>query len=466
MLVQRTVRLALIVLAALLAAPVATAAAASRMPIGFYDDPSFRWSGADQVDNLAAAQEAGSSIIHTTADWAEIAPTRPAHPLDPDDPAYRLSDLDGLVRNAARYGQQVMINISGAPKWSNGGLSRNHAPRDLGQLTQFAQMLASRYSGKNPGYGAVARWSVWNEPNLGLFLLPQFSGKRIVSPALYARIYKAAYAGIKAGNPLAQVAIGETSNRGRDKPLGSVSDSVAPGTFARLLAQQSGLRFDAWATHPYPTEPALPPTQIVKWPNVTMTQLTKFGQSLQSWYHRRVPIWITEYGDQTRPEFAHGVTHAQQAAYAKKVLQLAAANPYVEMFCWFILRDSPKTWKSGLMTSGGARKPAFATFAATARLLDGQSMVVKAGQSPLVKLYVPFLTFQNQSGAVLGITYRVFSGTKLIAVGQPSSPLSPDESVLFEAKFTPAKGQKYTLTADVNDASGNHELRTVAIVTS
>src|SRR5207253_4744488 len=276
MLVQRTVRFALIVLAALLAAPVATAAAASRMPIGFYDDPSFRWSGADQVENLAAAQEAGSSIIHTTADWAEIAPTRPAHPLDPDDPAYRLSDLDGLVRNAARYGQQVMINISGAPKWSNGGLSRNHAPRDLGQLTQFAQMLASRYSGKNPGYGAVARWSVWNEPNLGLFLLPQFSGKRIVSPGIYARIYKAAYAGIKAGNPLAQVAIGETSNRGRDKPLGGVSDSVAPGTFARLLSQVKGLKFDGWAHHPYPTSPNLPPMQKVRYPNVTLSTMAKF----------------------------------------------------------------------------------------------------------------------------------------------------------------------------------------------
>ena len=41
------------------------------------------------------------------------------------------------------------------------------------------------------------------EPNLGLFLTPQFRGKTIVSPSIYAKIYKAAYAGIKAGNPLA-----------------------------------------------------------------------------------------------------------------------------------------------------------------------------------------------------------------------------------------------------------------------
>ena len=197
-----------------------------------------------------------------------------------------------------------------------------------------------------------------------------------------------------------------------------------------------------------------------------MTQLTKFGESLQSWYHRRVPIWITEYGQQTKPQVGYGVTYAKQAAFAKQALRMAASNPYVEMFCWFIIRDSPKTWKSGLMTSAGARKPAFAAFASTARLLDGQTIRVTPGRSPLVKLYVPYLTFQNQSGAVLGITYRVYNGNALVAVGQPASPLSPDESVTFEARFTPAKGKSYRLTADVNDASGNHVVRTLALVTS
>jgi hypothetical protein len=465
MLVPRTVRLALIVLTALLAIPAASVSAAPRMPIGFYDDPSFRWLG-DTAANLEAARQAGSSIIHTTADWSQIAPTRPAFPLDPDSPEYHLSDLDSLVRNAARYGQQVMINISQAPKWANGGRGPNYPPTNLNDISQFAQMLSSRYSGKNPGYGSVNRWSVWNEPNLGLFLLPQYSGNKIVSPGIYARIYKAAYAGIKRGNPLAQVAIGETSNRGRDKPLSPAHDSVAPGTFARMLAAIPGLKFDAYATHPYPTEPFLGPTQQVRWPNVTMTQLTKFGTSLQSWFHRRVPIWITEYGQQTKPQIGHGVTYAKQAAFARQALRMAAANPYVEMFCWFIIRDSPKTWKSGLMTAAGARKPAFATFSSTARLLDGQTIRTPGGRSPLVKLYVPYLTFQNQSGAILGITYRVYSGNSLIAIGQPAAPLSPDESVTFEARFTPVKGKTYRLTADVNDASGNHEIRTVVVVST
>ena len=76
-------------------------------------------------------------------------------------------------------------------------------PKKLGDLTTFARMLATRYNGRS-GHGSVSLWSVWNEPNLQLFLTPQFAGKKIVGPANYAKLYKAAYAGIKAGNSLAQ----------------------------------------------------------------------------------------------------------------------------------------------------------------------------------------------------------------------------------------------------------------------
>ena len=40
----KPVRLALILLVALLALPAAAVRAATHMPIGFYDDASFRWS--------------------------------------------------------------------------------------------------------------------------------------------------------------------------------------------------------------------------------------------------------------------------------------------------------------------------------------------------------------------------------------------------------------------------------------
>src|SRR4051794_33187437 len=192
------------------------------MPIGFFDDSSFRFS-ANRDANLQAAAVAGASVIHTTASWPQIAPTRPQNALDGGDPAYRLSDLDDLVVKAAFFGLRVMIDINGTPKWANGGKAPNVMPKKLGDLTAFSRMLATRYNGRN-GHGSVSLFSVWNEPNIELFLTPQFSadGKTIVGPANYAKLYKAAYAGIKAGSPSAKVAIGETSARGRDKKLKGV----------------------------------------------------------------------------------------------------------------------------------------------------------------------------------------------------------------------------------------------------
>ena len=280
-------RLALVALIALLALPAAAVKAAPRMPIGFFDDPSFRWSP-NRDQNLQLAQITGASIIHTTATWASIAPTKPANAANGDDPAYRLTDLDDLVFNASLYGMRVMIDITGTPKWANGGKAPNVMPKKLSDLTTFARMLATRYNGRT-GHGSVSLWSVWNEPNLQLFLTPQFSGKKIVGPANYAKLFKAAYAGIKQGNPWAKVAIGETSARGRDKPLKGVSDSVAPGTFARLLSQVKGLKFDAWALHPYPVAQNLPPLAKVRYPNVTLSTLPRFETDLKKWFKRTVP---------------------------------------------------------------------------------------------------------------------------------------------------------------------------------
>jgi Cellulase (glycosyl hydrolase family 5) len=461
--VQRMILFAAI--ATLVVASATAASAAPRMPIGFYDDNSFRWVP-DINKNLLAAQNAGSSVIHVTADWSQIAPTRPAVPENGDDPVYRIGDLDALVGSAPRYGLQVMINISGAPKWANGGQASNHPPTSLSTLTTFAHMLARRYNGYSK-HGWVGRWSVWNEPNLELFLTPQFSGTKIVSPAAYAKIYLAARAGIKSGNPQALVAVGETSNRGRDKPVPGVSGSVAPATFARLLAQAApNLPFDAYAQHPYPTDPFLGPAQKVAWPNVTMTRITQFGESLEKWFHRRVPIWITEYGEQTTPEYpSGGVSYSKQAADAKLALQMSAANPYVEMFIWFILRDSSsQTWFSGLEKKSGAKKPSYSAFAGQAKQIVGQTVYVSPGKPVSVALAIPFLADHDAPGATVGITYKVYDGKKLVVVGQPRGTISSDQTVTFAVKLSPEKGKSYSMTTLVNDKHGQTEQHVVALV--
>jgi hypothetical protein len=454
--------LLLVVFAALVALPASTAAAANRMPIGFFDDVSFRYSP-NRDANLQSAAATGASVIHTNVSWPAIAPKKPANPVNGDDPAYALGNLDDLVFQSGLFGMRVMINITGTPKWANGNTTPNHMPKKLSDLTAFSRMLATRYDGRH-GHGSVGLYSVWNEPNLQLFLTPQYVGKKIVGPANYGKLYKAAYSGIKAGNPLAQVAIGETSARGRDKPLKTASASVAPGTFARLLSQVKGLKFQAWAHHPYPTSPNLPPLQKVRYPNVTLSTMPQFEKDLKKWFHRTVPVWITEYGHETKPGEPHGVSTSTQAKYAKQALTIARTDPNIQMFIWFTFRDSSgNPWQSGLEGPSGAHKPSYSAFSSVARLTDGQSMTAKAGKPPRLTIYLPYLGYYSPPGTQVGISYSVFDGTKLIARGTPTAPLGLDESASFVPAFTPAKGHEYNVVGVANEPNGHTETRTTYV---
>src|SRR5213080_239073 len=103
-----------------LAAAVPAASLASpRMPVGFQDDPSFRWRE-DRRMNLDNATQTGATIIRTTAYWSRVAPTRPANATDPFDPAYHFEDIDELVYQASRHGMTVLLTIWGTPGWANG----------------------------------------------------------------------------------------------------------------------------------------------------------------------------------------------------------------------------------------------------------------------------------------------------------------------------------------------------------
>jgi hypothetical protein len=463
MLVQRVVRVALMSILVLLTVAVAPVSATPRLTVGFFDDPSFRWAAKPNV-NFKLAQSAHASVVHVLADWSQIAAEKPKFPLDGDDPAYQLTDLDALVRTASRYNLQVIVTISGTPKWANGGKSPNHMPKKLSDLTSFAHMLAARYNGAS-GHGSATLFSVWNEPNLGLFLTPQFSGKKNVGPANYAKLYKAAYAGIKAGDRLAQVAAGETSARGRDKPIKGVSDSVAPATFARLLAAQKGVKLDAWAHHPYPTTPSMKPLQKVRYPNVSLATLPQFEKDLRKWFHRVVPVWITEYGHETKPGEPRGVSSATQASYAKQALAIARKDPNVQMFIWFTFRDSAgNPWQSGLEVPSGAPKPSYSAFSSLSRLINGLAYTVKAGRQPTVKVYFPTLFYYQGTGGTAGMYWTVRDGATTAAAGTPVIPFNADQSLSIALSgFTPVKGHTYTLRVTANESGGHSEFESVTL---
>ena len=459
--------LVVVTLATLAAIPAATAA--DRMWMGFHDDPVFRWNDG-RMDELDKAVFEHATIIRTLITWANVAPTKPASAADPFDPAYKLDDVDELVRNAQQRGLEVLITIWGTPKWANGDKAPSYLPTNVNDFRQFAQAIAARYSGRYPGYPFVRFYGVWNESNLGQFLAPQYSPSgAIIGPAAYAKLAAAAYTGIKAGNPKSLVAIGETSSHGRDKLLPGNSDTVSPGTFAQLVAKANPrLKFDAWAHHPYPYPVFMRPAQKMKWGNVSLTSLPRFETSVDSWFHRKnIPIWITEYGHETKPGEPIGVTEAQQAAYIPQAVALARKDPRVQMFIWFVFRDSAgSTWQSGLYHQTGTPKPALARWRQVSPGLDARnpSLTVKGGtKSPLVTLVVREICSTNAPGTSVGMTYRVFLGAKFVKVGQTSVALGKDCTVTARPAFTFAKSKTYTVVFNMNTYNGVIIQRTATI---
>jgi hypothetical protein len=460
--VRRTARLVL-VLCALGALGAPAAFAAERMWLGFHDDPSYRWVP-DRMSRAQRAANDGATIVRLLIQWNLAAPTRPTDPSDPFDPAYKFDDIDEAVRAAQENGQEVMLTLSGTPRWANGGRTPNVMPRRVADLTAFARAISSRYSGRFDGYPFVRFWSIWNEPNLQLFLSPQFNSRgRSVAPANYARLYAAGYAGIKAGNALAKIAIGETSARGTDKPAG-LRPTHTPGRFAELVAKANPrLRFDAWAHHPYPTVPSLGPGQRVRWPNVSLASMPRFNASLKTWFKRKsVPMWITEYGHETRPEDRFGVPYPRQASFLAQAIGMARRYSFVEMFIWFVYQDDQgQPWDSGIyQPSGNAKGSSANVFRRVAAPLDARNSVYtfRAGTTtPLVRLYVRRYCANDSIGTSIGMTWRIFRGGRLLAVDQQSSPLLRDCTVASRLRFPRGgvgKKVTYTATFELNDANG------------
>jgi hypothetical protein len=465
---RRTLRLVLVLLAAAaVAAPAGLAA--ERMWIGFHDDPSFRWVE-DRQSRIESSAQEGASLMRLLVRWNQTVPRRPADATDPFDPAYNFNDLDEAIRTAQRADMEVVLTLFGTPRWANGGRGPNVMPRRVSDFRAFTEAIASRYSGRFEGYPFVRFWTVWNEPNLQLFLKPQFDRRgRSVAPRNYAKLYAAGYEGIKSGNPRALVAMGETSARGTDNPKG-VRPVHSPGRFVEELARANPrLRFDAYSHHPYPFTPNLRPSQRVRWPNVTLGSLPTLEANLKRLFNRKtVPIWVTEYGHETRPQDAFGISYAKQAAYLRQAIQLARSYPYVTMFVWFVYQDDPgQPWDSGLYTqTGTAKGNSPPRFAAAAKPLDARHSVLplrRGTPTPLVTLYTRRFCVVDEPGENIAIDWRLSVRGRVVDTGHQTAPLQSNCTINVRMSgFTVAR-TTYLATFDVHDIHGNKLTRRVTI---
>jgi hypothetical protein len=365
---------------ALLAVSAQRAGASRYLRVGLYDDAQSLFGGEAAYAEFAQLHVQELRITLAWGGTDGVATARPAHPEDPADPAYDWSTYDQAVEAAAAAGIHVMFSIVRTPAWANGGKAANVAPTRAADLQAFAVAAATRYSGSYSSGGAtlpaVRDWTAWNEPNNPVFLSPQYrrtaSGWRVQSAADYARICNAVYAGIHSLPYVGErVACGVTAPRGNNNPSSS-RPSVAPVAFL-VAAKKAGLKtFDAWAHNPYYSSPVETPTSKPVTANgaaptaVVLGNLAVLTREVTRLYGRK-RIWITEYGYQTKPpDPIVGVSYAKQAAYLTQAFDIARRSRRIDVMVWFLLRDEPRLggWQSGLLTTAGKAKPAFAAYAA------------------------------------------------------------------------------------------------------
>ena len=185
-----------------------------------------------------------------------------------------------------------------------------------------------------------------------------------------------------------------------------------------------------------------------------------------------MPIWITEYGYETKPPESLGVSYATQALYIRQSIVMVRKLPFVGMFIWFVYQDDPgQPWDSGLYARGGGAKGSSArVFAASAKPLDARNAMYsfRAGTlTPLVNLHTRRYCVGDTTGTPIGMTWRVFQGSRLIAVGQQTSPLRVDCTINARLRFPRGgvrKGVSYRATFALNDINGTVLSRTLTIV--
>jgi hypothetical protein len=270
----------------------------------------------------------------------------------------------------------VQLTVSGpVPRWATNGATDYVTDPRSKEFKLFMTAVARHYG------DAVTRWSIWNEPNHPAFLRPQFkSHHRPASPAVYRKLYAAALRGLAAAGDRKPVLMGETApmGTGRDvAPLAFLRGALCLNSRYKRTGKCQKLRVDGFAHHAYTTRKG-PLYKPHGKDNVTIGVLSRLTRALDRAARAhvvksRLPIYLTEFGIQSRPDPLYGVSLQRQAEYRSIAERIAYYNSRVAAFSQYLLRDDRPIahvsrlaryggFESGLRTSSGKAKPALAGF--------------------------------------------------------------------------------------------------------
>jgi hypothetical protein len=453
-----------ILIALALAAPAvlpAAAPASPRQPVAF-EAPRELLDYEARDRTLDEIRDFGVTNIRQLVYWRDFAP-RPKSKRKPRGrfvasnpdtyPANTWARLDLLMRAAQARGIAVHLNLTGpVPRWATKSRKDNVTRPSPKEFQAWATAVGRRYGGQ------VETWSIWNEPNQPQFLMPQYRKGKPYSPGLYRRLYQVGVRGLKktAANRGDTYLLGETSPRGNSKvvfPLDFFRRTLCLNRSYRKTRKCATLDADGYAHHAYTTAkgPRFVPHDAR---DVTLGVLSRLERALDragkaGSLPRGLPIYLTEFGIQSRPDRIQGVSFAKQAAYLSIAEHMAYVNPRVRSFSQYLMSDDrPRAselnkyagFESGLRTNKGRKKPAYKAFRLPLAVENYGATDVLWG---LVRQYRQATTVRVEVDPKGKKGWRKLADVKTTGTGVYSLRATHRKGQRYRVKWTSSDGKRY-----------------------
>jgi hypothetical protein len=265
------------------------------------------WSGAHEIApresapclaGVNASLEAGcpaaevpralEELDRLSLDWART--EIPWAGVEPERGRFDWQRWDGVVDGLRARNYRVLGMLCYWTAWVD-----PHSDAAIEEFGRYAERVARRYRGR------VGAWEIWNEPNERTFWQ--------ATPERYVRLMRAAYEGVKRGDPDVIVLGGSTS--GVDLPY-----------LRTLLKLGAGRWMDALSVHPYSFGWRPEDAYLIAELRGAAAEMRRAGKSDR--------LWVTEIGLNVPSEVA-------QAQLLERIWILLQQSGVVEAAFWYTL---------------------------------------------------------------------------------------------------------------------------------
>jgi hypothetical protein len=382
---------------ALAAAGGAAPALASHNQTVFFEGGQVLLEPRHREQAFAQMEHLGVHALRVELYWSHVAPgagSKRRPNFEATNPgAYNWGPYDWLLAKAQALKWPVLLTVtSPVPRWASANGTSFTSP-NWKDFQEFMTAVGHHYGSE------VALFAIWNEPNDAAFLLPQFSANGSpASPRIYRGLFQAGYAGLQAaGLAHPKVLMGETAPTGEDslsrsyiRHYGLLHD-VAPLAFLRGALclnshyQKAGsceaLPAYGYAHHAYTQKSKLGPFYAPPEPDdVMIGTLSRLENALNlaaraGAIRSGLPIYLTEFGVQSKPNPYLGVPVGEQAEWDALSEYIAWRDPRVAAFSQYLLHDDrvggpPGSgvhdgrvgFQSGLEYANGRPKPLYSAW--------------------------------------------------------------------------------------------------------